>query len=68
MLFTITAASSVAVPVLAYAVGRERITRSLESLRSWLTGAQQGRDRHAATADRRRPDRPGTEGVKEAER
>jgi threonine/homoserine/homoserine lactone efflux protein len=64
LLFTITAASTVAVPVLAYAVGRERMTGPLELLRSWLTGSQQGRDGHAATADRRRPDRPGTEGVK----
>ena len=37
VLFTITAASTVAVPVLAYAVGRERMTGPLESLRTWLT-------------------------------
>jgi threonine/homoserine/homoserine lactone efflux protein len=37
LLFTITAASTVAVPVLAYAVGRERMTGPLELLRSWLT-------------------------------
>jgi threonine/homoserine/homoserine lactone efflux protein len=36
LLFTITAASTVAVPVLAYAVGRERMTGPLELLRSRL--------------------------------
>jgi hypothetical protein len=37
VLFTITAASTVAVPVLGYAVGRGRMTGPLKSLRSWLT-------------------------------
>jgi threonine/homoserine/homoserine lactone efflux protein len=37
VLFTITGASTVVVPVLAYALGRERMTGRLESLRSWLT-------------------------------
>jgi threonine/homoserine/homoserine lactone efflux protein len=35
--FTVIAASSVAVPVLAYAVAGTRMTPALESLRSWLT-------------------------------
>ncbi len=37
VVFTVTAASTVAVPVLAYAVGGTRVTGSLQSLRSWLT-------------------------------
>jgi hypothetical protein len=37
VVFTITAASTVAVPVLAYSVGRARMTGPLEVLRSWLT-------------------------------
>jgi hypothetical protein len=35
--FTVVAASTVAVPVLACAVGGGRMTAALESLRSWLT-------------------------------
>ena len=35
--FTVVAASTVAVPVLAYAVGGTRMTAALESLRRWLT-------------------------------
>ena len=35
--FTVAAASTVAVPVLAYVVGGTRMTAALESLRSWLT-------------------------------
>jgi threonine/homoserine/homoserine lactone efflux protein len=37
VVFTVTAASTVAVPVLAYAVGRQRMTGPLESLRRRLT-------------------------------
>jgi threonine/homoserine/homoserine lactone efflux protein len=37
VLFTAIAASTVAVPVLAYAIGRKRMAGPLESLRSWLT-------------------------------
>jgi hypothetical protein len=35
--FTVAAASTVAVPVLAHAVGRRRMAGPLESLRGWLT-------------------------------
>jgi threonine/homoserine/homoserine lactone efflux protein len=35
--FTVVAASTVAVPVLAYVVGGTRMTAALESLRRWLT-------------------------------
>jgi hypothetical protein len=35
--FTVVAASTVAVPVLAYAVGGEHVAGRLESLRGWLT-------------------------------
>ena len=35
--FTVVAASTVAVPVLAYAVGDTRMTAALQSLRRWLT-------------------------------
>jgi hypothetical protein len=37
VLFTAIAASTVAVPVAAYAVGRKRMAGPLESLRTWLT-------------------------------
>jgi threonine/homoserine/homoserine lactone efflux protein len=37
VLFTAIAASTVAVPVLGYAVGRKRMAGPLESLRGWLT-------------------------------
>jgi|tagenome__1003787_1003787.scaffolds.fasta_scaffold20932056_1 threonine/homoserine/homoserine lactone efflux protein len=37
VIFTAIAASTVAVPVLAYAVGRKRMAGPLESLRGWLT-------------------------------
>jgi hypothetical protein len=37
VLFTALAASTVAVPVVAYAVGRKRMAGPLESLRGWLT-------------------------------
>jgi threonine/homoserine/homoserine lactone efflux protein len=43
VVFTITAASTVALPVLGYAMGGTRITGPLELLRSWLTA-------HGATA------------------
>jgi threonine/homoserine/homoserine lactone efflux protein len=35
--FTVIAASTIAVPVLGYAVGRKRMAGPLESLRGWLT-------------------------------
>lgn len=35
--FTVIAASTVALPVVAYAVGRRRMAKPLESLRGWLT-------------------------------
>jgi threonine/homoserine/homoserine lactone efflux protein len=35
--FTVIAASTVAAPVMAYAVGRKRMAGPLESLRGWLT-------------------------------
>jgi hypothetical protein len=35
--FTVVAASTVAVPVLAFAMGGGRMTAALESLRSWPT-------------------------------
>jgi hypothetical protein len=37
VLFTAIAASTVAVPVLGYAIGRKRMAGPLESLRGWLT-------------------------------
>jgi threonine/homoserine/homoserine lactone efflux protein len=37
LLFTVLAASTVAVPVAAYAIGRDRMLGTLESLRTWLT-------------------------------
>ncbi len=37
VLFTVIAASTIAVPVVAYAVGRKRMAGPLESLRGWLT-------------------------------
>ena len=37
LLFTVLAASTVALPVSAYAIGRDRMVGTLESLRSWLT-------------------------------
>lgn len=37
VLFTVIAASTVAVPVLGYAVGRKRMAGPLEALHSWLT-------------------------------
>jgi threonine/homoserine/homoserine lactone efflux protein len=37
VIFTVLAASTVAVPVVGYAVGRKRMAGPLESLRSWLT-------------------------------
>ena len=37
VIFTVIATSTVAVPVLVYAVGRTRMTGPLESLRSWLS-------------------------------
>ena len=36
-IFTLVAASTIAVPVVAYAVGRKRMAGPLESLHSWLT-------------------------------
>ena len=36
-IFMVIAASTVAVPVLGYAVGRKRMAGPLESLRGWLT-------------------------------
>ena len=36
VVFTLIAASTVAVPVLAYAVGRARLTGQLQALRTWL--------------------------------
>jgi hypothetical protein len=37
LVFTVIAASTVAVPVIGYAIGRERMAGPLESLRAWLT-------------------------------
>ena len=37
VVFTVVAASTVAVPVLVYAVGGGRMTAALDSLRLWLT-------------------------------
>jgi threonine/homoserine/homoserine lactone efflux protein len=37
VIFTVLAASSVAVPVIAYAVARKRMSGPLGTLRSWLT-------------------------------
>jgi len=36
-LFSVVAASTVSVPLIAYSVGRGRVMRSLDSLRAWLT-------------------------------
>jgi threonine/homoserine/homoserine lactone efflux protein len=37
VVFTVLAASTVAVPVIGYAIGRKRMAGPLESLRGWLT-------------------------------
>jgi Sap, sulfolipid-1-addressing protein len=37
VVFTVLAASTVAVPVLGYAIGRKRMAGPLESLHRWLT-------------------------------
>ena len=36
-MFTVIAASTVAVPVLAYALAEDRMTAPLQSLKTWLT-------------------------------
>jgi threonine/homoserine/homoserine lactone efflux protein len=59
VVFTVIAASTVAIPVIGYLTARSKMTGPLESLREWLTQNNATRDGRAVAGDRRRPARQG---------